>query len=369
MNQQLTRLHRELESVTDQSHWMELSARIAIVLARLGRFEEARFQIKEIRSVSAGEAIGAFHVWVMLAEAVTDWFETLSPIALDRVTRVQALAGAMRYAKVHAISSAWKAHIQFETSDFDGMLRSLELAGRAMQSQVGEAGTRTAIVISNSFSLCGDVEGEQHWFRKGRDFALSDGDFLSIEALQYNRAVLAFACLRANSCLQEIDESSMHRVRREIETTKNLQLLTDNTTLINHLQLVDARMNLLEGNYHAAIEQLQVVAGKSPFAKYHFSDDSIAVELAYCYQEIGDIERARAILHGVDIRGFASLDIDDHLVAVHLYREVSVSFGLGSCSKAVEVLLRELGLAYVKTRKDLSLGLKRLPIVGNAQSQ
>jgi hypothetical protein len=366
VTQQLVRLEKELAAADQAPRWIELTARIAIVLARLSRFDEARQRISALRSRSTGAGIGGSHLWIMLAEAIADWYDSLSPQALDRVTRVQVLSGAMRYDHVTAIACAWKAHIQFETSDFDGMFRSLALAHRAADAANGDANTRVAIVVCNALALCGNGEQAQRWFMRGREFALADGDLSSIEALQYNRSVLALAGLRAQACFEPLDLQRLKQVRRELESTRNLQSITDNRTLVNHLRLAEARLMLLEKNYADALRMLHDIRGQSPFASYHFSPVAINLEMAFCHWHLGEADRSFALLEGMDFHSLTELDIDDQLVAASYWRALTRFDDRFGSTMAAEQRFEELVHAYVKSRERLAEGLRQLDFVRDA---
>jgi predicted negative regulator of RcsB-dependent stress response len=359
MSQQLHRLEISLQSTADVGLRAEINARIAAVLARLGRLQEARSKVKNLREEHGDWRSGRIHVWIMMAEAIIDWYGDLSPKALDRVTRVQVLSGAMRYLEVHAIASAWKAHIQFETSDFDGMFRSMELSYQSTSEDNGDANARLAIVACNAFSLCGDWVNAQKWFKKGRGYALAEGDLASIEALQYNKAVLAFTCLRADACIQAVDPDRAKAVRREMDSSRNLNLLTNNSVLANHLRLAEARLLLLECQFERAELSLAAVRNEAPFAAYHFSQNAIDLEIAYCQFKTGSVENALILFSKVDVNSFSELDIDDQLTAADIYSkmaELDPRFGNFS---SISSRKSELAFAYSRSRSELTAGLQR----------
>lgn len=360
MSQQLNRLEGLLKSTSDLAMTVELTARVVIILARLGRFEEARFKVRALRENYGDWRSGRIHVWIMLSEAIADWYADLSSQALDRVTRVQVLSSAMQYAEMHAISSAWKAHIQFEISDFDGMLHSIDLAFRSSAGENAEANARLAIVLCNASALCGDWASAQSWFAKGRDFSLAEGDQASVEALQHNRAVLTLTCARAEACISPIEAERIKTVRREMDSSRNLQLLTRISALANHRHLAEARLLILEGRFEDAVVALASVRNEAPFASYHFSQFEIDLEIAYCKFRLNLVEDALSLFLKIDIRSIADLDVDDQLSASNMCLEMArldPRFG-----DPTEISLRkeELALAYAKAKIDLAAGLRRL---------
>ena len=360
MSQQLIRLEREIQATTDRAEWIRLSAKFAIALARNGSLEEAHQRIALLRGISVDAQIGPFHVWVMLAEAITDWYTKLNASALDRVSRVQLLSSAMRFQEVHACSSAWKAHIQFELSDFDGMLKSLHIALASTDLSNNDANTRLAIVIFNAYSLCGDVNQAQKWFMRARSYALIDGDFPSVEALQYNRAVLTLSRVRVESSMGKADPKRIQDARRELESARNLHSITKNETLANHLHLAEARLLLLEGRYLEARISLAAVREKSPFASYHFSQSIISLEMGFCLHCEGETRQAKELLAELDFSSYGTLDIDEQLAALKIRTQ------LAEANSQLEVLneLNEQQVVlegnYSKVHADLLVGLHDL---------
>ena len=190
MSQLLLRLRAELQATDDAERQAELLARIAGQLARLGQFDQARQAIAELRAIYGDGRSGRATVWIMLAEGLVHFYSECHALALDRMTRAQVLAVAMKLSDVVAIVSAWKAQIEFETPKYDAMIQSLNIGLTHVSDDDLDAQTRLAIVLSNSFMICGDVDEAQRWFIRGRNYALRNGDQASIEALLYNRAAL-----------------------------------------------------------------------------------------------------------------------------------------------------------------------------------
>jgi hypothetical protein len=353
----IQRLEHELSVATDRQCRAELFARKACGLARLGRFEEAAELITALRANFGDWSSGRIHVWIMVAEGLLSWYTDLSPAALDRILRAQVLSVAMRYEVGIAISSAWKAHIEFERSDFDSMFRSLKIACAATDEKNNDANARIAIVLCNTLSYCGEWVGAQDWFMRGRKCALDDGDQASIEALQYNRAALAITWIRAEHFAGIANRDSIRLARSELDSARNLQRLTKIGTLTNHLALCDARLHALEGRYEPAAQLLADARSGVPFAHYHFSNNLIDLEIAYCHFKTGDVNGAIARVRAADLSDFFELDIDDRLIAVCMLCEMSASSAEFGQSSTLNAAREELRAAYFNLRDNLKVGV------------
>ncbi len=364
MSQLLARLDRELEVTSDTVMRAEILAKKGSYFARVGRFSDTRAIIGELRQEFGDGHSGHATAWIMLTEGLLHLFENLSPIALDRITRAQVLALAMKDASVIAIASAWKAHLEFETSNFGSMIKSLELAIAHSSDRDHDAWARLAMVISDSFLICGDRQCAQEWFLRSRDHALSDGDQASIEALLYNRAAFSLARLRAERCLAQIDDDQISLTRLEIASARNLQTLTGVGALTNFIYLCDARLLILEGNYSKAIDALNGIRNTGPFASYNFSQSFVDLELAFCLLKLDHLVESLSIYKSIDWRSIECLDVDEQLVAGWMrYQMCVIDEAFGAIDDA-RTRLDRMSFKYEEMRLQLLANLQPFQNVG-----
>ncbi|MDO9113803.1 MAG: hypothetical protein Q7U63_08400 [Polaromonas sp.] len=316
MSQLLARLGRDLDRSVDPFQRAEVSAQIAGNLARLGRFEEARQMVSAVRQQFGHGQSGRVTVWLMLAEGLIHHYEDLSPIALERIRGAQVLGSAMGYSTIVALASAWRAHIEFERSDFQSMIASIELALKNIGADEHDAQARLAIVLSNAFMIAGNRDQGQLWFKHGHYHAVKNGDQASIDALLYNRAAFLLARLRALNCKVPVEAGDIAKARMEVASAKNLQTLLRVSALEGHVRLLEARLHLLEANFESAIAALQLVRGTAPFAPHNFDQKFVELEVCFGQMMLGQIETALAHLPVNNIEEFLGLDIDERMVAV-----------------------------------------------------
>lgn len=338
MSQLLARLDEEFKLASTNVERAEILARKGSYLARVGQFSETREIISKLREHFGDGRSGHVTAWIMLTEGLLHLFENLSPLALDRVARSQILGLAMKDASVVAIASAWKAHIEFETSDFESMIKSLETAIAHATDSDHDANARLAMVLSDSFLLCGETQSAQTWFMHSREHALKDGDQASIEALLYNRAAFSLARLRAERCYTEVDKKRLSLLRMEVASAKNLQNLTRIAALTNFVHLCEARLLILEEKYSLAIDALANIRNARPFADYNFNQSFVDLEMSFCLQRLGRHTEAKSIFSSVDWASFDRLDIDEQLVATWMRWSMCVedsSIGIESDAKKI----------------------------------
>jgi tetratricopeptide (TPR) repeat protein len=359
MSQLLLRLDRELESATDPDLVAELAARKAGALARLGRFPEALATIKRLREMNADWTHARAHVWIMLAEGIVKWHSDLSPQALDRITRAQVLSVAMRYDKVIAISSAWKAHIEFDMSNFDAMFRSIRLALKHASSGDNDVHARISIDLCNVLYVCGDWSAARVWFGEGREFALNEGDQASIEALQYNRAAFSLMWARIEGFDGGVNTERLRDIRLEMNSARNLQMLMRQVALKSHLDLCDARLCVLEGRYEVALTGIRACVGAAPFANYNFNESLVSLEAAYCQFKLGQLDLALDSSRQIDSGALLELDIDERFIASCMLLEMCKADPRFGSADSMAIQHQELREAHLKSRADLSALAKK----------
>lgn len=322
MSQLLLRIDECLLVETNPAQRAELVARQAGYLARVGRFAEAREKIAELRQVFADGRSGRVTAFIMLAEGLVQHYEQLGPSAADRIARAQLLGQAMKDREVVSITSAWRAHLEFEESKFELAAKSIRLAHQNAEPNDHETHARCAIVLFNAFALCGNRKASQYWFLNGRDHALKLGDQASLDALLHSKAVFGVAWLRSQNCKGNEDAALMTMARAEISSARNLQNLTGVGAHANYIDLCDARLQIMEGNFQSAKDLLTLIRNDGPYPSGHFSQGLIDLEIAYCDCRLNRIDAAVDVFSRFQLGSLDSLDVDDRLVAAWMTLEL-----------------------------------------------
>jgi hypothetical protein len=248
---------------------------------------------------------------------------------------------AIKDRQLGCLTSAWKAHIEFETSDFSSMISSLQSCFEQSSPQSYEAQSRSAMVLADCFYLCGDRLNGQKWFMQCREIALKAGDQATIDALLYNRAAFGMASLRVDRCFGPVDKELVRLIQLEIASSMNFQSMTRIESLKNLTQLCNARILLLQENFEDAYSALSEVRGAGPFADYNFRESIISLEMVYCLVKAGKDILARELFSHLPELKFPGLDVDDSLVISWIQFELSsISNVYGDAALAKDVLDR-----------------------------
>ncbi len=348
MAELLRRLEASLGSNVASEERGRILAKKIIYLARIGDFAEAREITSILRSEFTGTKSGLVTPWVMLAEGLLQRFEELSPGALDRVIRSQLLADAVKDETLSAFAHAWRAQLEFERSNFDEMARSISAAMALAHESNLAAWTRIGICLCEVYACIGCETESKLWFGRARESALKEGDQASLEAVFHGRVAFRLSYVRAKSCIEELDRVAVRQLRGELDSARNLQGLLGLRALTDLVNLCDARLYLLEGNFAAALKRFRELTLAPPgVSSYH--PKLLELEVSYCEMQLGE-SPARPEPDWEP--SFLSLDLDDQLVAAWLIVEIRRRLGYS-------VVSHEVALTSIQQQFSASLDYMR----------
>lgn len=310
----LIRLEKEFLSTGDERTRAEIDARRAAYLARTGNFDTAREIVARLRLIYADGRAVRITILIMVAEALIYQYESLKKDGLDKIIRAQLLSRMARDLNLEAITSAWRAHIEFENSCFAEMLSSLEAAHRcAGLCGSNEAMARVANIACKIGLLCGETTFANRQFLFGRDKALMDGDQASIEALQHNKAAFRLSRLRSSMCFGQVDAVELNQTRIEIASARSLQHLARITALSTYIDLCEAQLLIVEQRFQDAIEALNRIRSAGPFPVGSFSTQMLDLEISFCLALLERQDDAINMFNSIRMNEVESLDADELL--------------------------------------------------------
>lgn len=341
MSKLLTNLNAAIELAPDESARSALLAKKAGYLARLGAFDEAQAIIAQLRTeIGDGHSPRAL-IWTMLAEGLLYTYRDMANEGADRIMRANLLASASRDRPLIAATSTWRAHLQSERSEFQGMARSIDDAFANCESTDHEILSRLYMTLANARMSIGDriIANELYMF--ARHHALECGDQATIDALIYNKAAFALAWLRARACFGESSPELLRQLRVEINSAKTYQQLANVSALSNFVFLWEARLLLLAQEYESAIPALESVREMQPFARYNYHRSLINLEIGYCQSRGGLPGLDKASISATAADDLDGLHEDEQMVGAWLRHEiVTAQPELGDLAAAREQLMR-----------------------------
>ncbi len=261
---------------------------------------------------------------------------------MDRVSRANLLGSAMRDREIAALSSAWRAYLEFEDSRFDSCARSLAQALESQNDTPQSALSRASLVLLTAFSMIGSQADTQFWFKRGHATAVEEGDQATIEALLHNKVAFGVARELAQIALGNTNPIAVKILRGEVTSARSLQHLAGIGAHSQYIDLVDVHLCIIERNFHKALELLDRVAIEPKFPTGHVNEAALAVERAFCILNIGGDPGPHLSSLRWDGSDFEQLDVDDRLVhAWMLSQLVGDKSGVGQ----VDLANAQLGVA------------------------
>jgi hypothetical protein len=322
MSELLKRIENELCATRSMQVRGVLLVRKGIYLARVGRFAETRAVIVEINDAFPIEDFPGIKILRMLVEGVLDYYESLSAHSHDRVLRADLLGIASGDATLISMTSVWRAHVEFEKSNYGEMSNAIVRVQSNADQSDHDAHARLARVLADCFAIIGDEQQAKRWFNIAHRHAVEAGDQATIDALIYNRMAFGLARIRAESVFTPIDPLRLQFIETSLSSAKNYQSLVDIRSLTHLPNICEARLAALKQDFALALQLMAGLRDSGPLAKNNFSDGVLNLEIVFLLAKSGDLAGARKAWVGVDEDDLGGLDVDDRLLAAWMHQEL-----------------------------------------------
>ncbi len=329
MTQFLDRVDAKLRTERDEFVIAELLAKKAAYLARVGQVEQANMLIQSIRQTFNDGRSGRVTCFLLLAEGVLLHNAIQNNSALDKFSRAELLAQALRQPDLIGICSAWKGFIDFDLSRFGSMQRALLRINDLGLEDDHAVQSRLAATLMTAALLIGERDCAQRWFRFSHRHAVAEGDLACIDALLFNRAVFSVARQRVAWCFGNFDPDWAKTIRGELASARNLQHLVGITSLRDHVDLCVARLDLLERKATVAEGKVVGVNGLENFADKHINSTARTIDSAFASWLTGDLggQALYSRLCELSLDDLQPLDPDERLVALTMYSRMAEAVG------------------------------------------
>jgi len=316
----LSRIERELAGCTNPLQEAELLAERACYFARTGNFAGANAIVASLRQVYGDGRNVRISVWIMLIEGLILYFDQTDPAAQDRLMRAHLISDAADLQDLRQLTAAWLAHIEFNRSEFDSMLKLLRRVVDSRRFLIDGAGIRFKLLVADSYMYCGHTHSAVEWYQRARQSAVSCGDQASIASLIYNKSALALSQLRIASALESADLSTLRFIALEIESAYSFHVGTAHASLVQLIESCRARALLMEGRFSEAKVLFESLLAR-PRLPLGLKSDRLIIELEYtqCIQNLGLAFDAHEQFLKIDAEHFEQLAIDDQLVFLLSY--------------------------------------------------
>jgi hypothetical protein len=346
MAQLLSRIDARLAQATDEHLIAELMAKKAAYLVRVGDSATARAMVAEVRKTFNDGRSGRVTCYLQIAEGLLHYYQFESAAALDRFTRALFLAEALREPDLICICAAWKAFVDFNSSRFEAMKRSLLLVRDLAGGEDHAVQSRFAVTVMIGALLLGRRDVGQFFFTSGHRHAVADGDQVCINSLLFDRSVFSSARLRVDWCRDKSDANWLQTARAELSSARNLQHLVGVTTMRDHFDLALARLDLIEGRFTEALPTLLRLEARDGFAHSHLNQTALSIEALYAQLQIGDFQAVEVGAAAIDLAQLDALDPDERVVGLSIWSKLTEHPAMAGKLPSVQARLEQAWSDY-----------------------
>ncbi len=304
-----------------------LRAERAGVLAREGQLAEAKTIVSALQAQYAVRPHPAVNAWLSLAEGLVSYFSDLNRGARDKMSRAYALSAAAREKRLHALSAAWLAQLDYVNHDLDAMARHVGEALLCAEPEHHGARARACLVVAQAYHFGGRFDSAQPWYAKTRQHANAEGDGAMLSAVMHNMAgLLANQSRQALLCGAQ-DPEVTRRAMLGIDSTGNYDALLGAISLNALVPLLRAQVRSLQGRWAEAVALYEA----------HFSDGLLqgldrmraflGADLAWCRLQLGQTEQALKDAIAAQMAAGHDRDADDRAAAHSRLAQVFAQVG------------------------------------------
>ena len=303
----LARLDAAIAAAADPFDVDCLRVERACYLVRQGHFEPATTELDAVRSKYDARPSPSISAWLSLADGLVSHFSEVGGAARDKMRRAHALSAAGRLMPLHALSSAWMAHMDYSRHDFESMVRHLSQALQLAHADHHAARSRANLVGALACHFAGRLDLAQPWYARSRAHANSEGDEATLSAVMFNMASIRAANLRQVAFTAQGNSPESEHALMGADSTINFDQMVGSVSLKALLPLLRAQILALQGEpaqaltlYEAHLAQANAI---SRLRGCMLSDQ------AWCRMQVGQVDAARADA----LEAQAGISDDSHL--------------------------------------------------------
>jgi tetratricopeptide (TPR) repeat protein len=292
-----------------------LRAERAGFLARHGHFDEARAELDALHAQFDRHPNPAVSAWLCIAEGWHLHFSSLSSAARDKMKRAQALSAAAGLTQLHALSSAWLAHMDYSVNDIESLVRNVSLALRLASPDNHPARARACMVVAVAYDFAERLDRAQPWYARAREHAVADGDETTQSALNYNiSAHRVHHAMQAAVFGGDVQDQARYALAGA-ECAGNFDEWVGTTSLHALLPMQRACIASVQGQHAEALALYEKHLADAQKQGLDRLTSNYLADMAWCRWHLGDragaSSDARAAADAID----ASMHIDDQATA------------------------------------------------------
>lgn len=289
----LARLDAAIAAAPDPFDADCLRVERACYLVRQGHYEPATTELDAIRGKYDARPSPSISAWLSLADGLMSHFSEVGGAARDKMRRAHALSAAGRLMPLHALSSAWLSHMDYNRYDFESMLRHMSEALQIAHADHHAARSRANLVAAMALHFAGRLDLAQPWYARARAHANAESDDATVSAIMFDMASLRATNLR-QATLSSPGGSVAEGEHALMGTDSSIHFdqMVGAASLAPLLPNLRAQVLALQGEPAQALAlyevHLSAARGISRMRSCMLSDQ------AWCRMQVGQVEAARA---------------------------------------------------------------------------
>ncbi|TMH10425.1 MAG: hypothetical protein E6H65_12865 [Betaproteobacteria bacterium] len=311
----LARLDAALAKTRDPIEAACVRAERAGFLARQGYVDEAKSEIASLHAQFAGKVQPSISVWLCIVEGWLAHYGSMSAAARDKMKRAAALSAASRLTRLHALSVAWLAHMDYVQQDIDALARNAALALELAAPDHHAARARVCLVIGTAYHFADRMDLAQPWYAAAREHGHADGDEAMLTALIFNMASLHASHAILAAVFGGDADGEARRALASALSAGNFDQWIGTVSLNALVPMLRAVVASVQGQHGAALELYEAHWADAQRQGLARAAANVLADMAWCHWHLGHVDRAAVQAHAAAASIDAAMDPDDRAIA------------------------------------------------------
>lgn len=254
----LEHLNRKIDAATQLAEQCLLRADKAGFLARFGDLENARQEVKEVKTINLTLRNGRVSVAIGIADGLCKYYGGSDKEAYESLKRARVLSLALGQRDLVAKAACWLAFLEYGSQSFERMFHfMIESVENNTEPEDPSTSARLALLVAQTLHLGNRFDLAFCWYRAAHGYASNALDGATISALMHNMASIWTTNTR-NEVLGGIKTKDTGRTALAgAISTLNLDSLLGATSFDYFTPLVLAQLHSLEGKWAEAVRLYQ----------------------------------------------------------------------------------------------------------------
>ncbi len=310
----------------------ELTLEKVSCLARLGKLQDAKHLLSEIRlRVLENPSLRAsvlFHI----ADGLCEYYTNLAPSARDRFARALALASAADQVDLVTRAASWQALVQYGSHEFQAMITSLDQCFLNFAVANAETMSRSCLLVAQALHIANRFDLALPWYRRARHYCAEVEDDITLSALMHNMASIWASNVRNASLGGLATRDSSRQAMAGVLASMNFDELIGTAAMEILTPLLRAQIESIQGNCNAAVELYGTQLEKLEMEAMKGWRAWLRADFGWNLLRTGNYQQAILMIESAETILAEDMHPDDH--AATLSRLASVYLELGDPARA-----------------------------------